>query len=116
MGGARIDVEERSDQLLDLARALADPTRLRIFFALHREERCVRDLVEAEGIAQPLVSHHLRVLADAGLVQTRRADRYRLYSLDPAGMGAALAALATVLDPVGLAPGARPGGNATCCR
>lgn len=116
MRSARVDIEQPSDQLLDLARALADPTRLRIFFALHREERCVRDLVDAEGIAQPLVSHHLRVLTDAGLVQSRRADRFRLYSLDPAGMEAALAALATVLDPDGLAPGARPGGNASCCR
>ncbi|HET7489425.1 MAG TPA: metalloregulator ArsR/SmtB family transcription factor [Acidimicrobiales bacterium] len=108
--------ERTADPALEVARALADPTRLRIFLALREEERCVRDLVASEGIAQPLASHHLRVLADAGLVETRRADRFRLYAVSPAGMRAALDALGGLLDPDGLEPPAMPGGNATCCR
>ena len=116
MAGSGVDTAERSVPVLEVARALADQTRLRIFLALRREERCVRDLVDAEGIAQPLVSHHLRVLADAGLVETRRADRFRLYAVSPAGMRTALAGLAGVLDPDALESAALPGGNATCCQ
>ncbi|MGH9179949.1 MAG: ArsR/SmtB family transcription factor [Acidimicrobiales bacterium] len=115
MAGAHADADRASPPVLELARALADPTRLRIFMRLRQEERCVRDLVDTEGIPQPLVSHHLKVLSDAGLVQTRRADRFRLYSLSPDGMEHALAAVAALLDPGRLVPAARPGGNETCC-
>lgn len=107
---------KRTVPVLEVARALADQTRLRIFQALQEEERCVRDLVDSEGIPQPLVSHHLRVLADAGLVETRRSDRFRLYAVSPDGMRAALSVLGGVLDPKGLAPVALPGGNDSCCR
>lgn len=106
----------RAVPVLEVARALSDQTRLRIFQALHQEERCVRDLVDSEGIPQPLVSHHLRVLAGAGLVETRRADRFTLYAVSPAGMRAALSVLGSVLDPDRLTPVALPGGNETCCQ
>ncbi|MEA2843664.1 MAG: hypothetical protein QOJ69_1335, partial [Actinomycetota bacterium] len=102
--------------LLGLLRALADPTRLRLFLALHQAERCVRDLVDEEGIPQPLVSHHLRVLARAGLVETRRADGFVFYALSPDGMAGALAVLSEILDPAGVGPAARPGGNQACCK
>jgi DNA-binding transcriptional ArsR family regulator len=101
--------------LLTPLRALADPTRLRLFLALRRAERCVRDLVETEGIPQPLVSHHLRLLAQAGLVETRRADGFVFYAVSVDGMASALAVLSGVLDPAGVGPLARPGGNAACC-
>lgn len=99
----------------DVLRALADPTRMRIFAALRAKERCVRDLVEAEGLAQPLVSHHLRVMGDAGLVTARRAGGFTLYALDPAGLRAARDVLDRLLDPDGLTGAARPGGNGACC-
>lgn len=102
--------------VLAVTRALADPTRLRVFLSLRQAERCVRDLVDSEGIPQPLVSHHLRVLAEAGLVQSRWADGFRLYAVSPEGMSMARARLVEVLDADGLAPAARPGGNAACCR
>lgn len=102
--------------LLGVSRALADPTRLRLFVALRQAERCVRDLVDSEGVGQPLVSHHLRVLTKAGLVQTRRADGFNLYAVRPDGMAAALVVLADVLDPASVAPQALPGGNEACCR
>ncbi|HVL92198.1 MAG TPA: metalloregulator ArsR/SmtB family transcription factor [Acidimicrobiales bacterium] len=101
---------------LAVLRALADPNRFRLFTAVRAKERCVRDLVDSEGLAQPLVSHHLRVLADAGLVQARRADGFSLYSVDPAGMAAARDALDRLLDPDRLAAMALPGGNPDCCR
>ena len=108
-GGERLDVTA-------VLRALADPNRLRIFDALRGMERCVRDLVQAEGMAQPLVSHHLRALEKAGLVRARRAQGFTLYAVDPDGMAAARAALAELLDADALDPLARPGGNPGCCR
>lgn len=97
-------------------RALADPTRLRLFLALRQAERCVRDLVTSEGFPQPLVSHHLRILTGAGLVQARRADGYTMYAVSPEGMAAALATLSELLDPAGVGPLALPGGNEACCK
>lgn len=104
------------EDLLRLTRALADPTRLRVFLALRHTERCVSDLSVSEEIPQPLVSHHLRVLADAGLVQTRRAEGFKLYAVRPEGMAAARDLAVALLDPDTLAPCSRPGGNEACCR
>lgn len=101
---------------LAFLRALADPTRLRLFVALRQAERCVRDLVESEDLPQPLVSHHLRILTGAGLVQARRADGFTFYAVSAEGMTAALAVIAELLDPAAIGPLARPGGNAACCK
>jgi ArsR family transcriptional regulator len=108
---ARLD-----DDVLPVLRALAEPNRLRLFLALRDKERCVRDLVEAEGLPQPLVSHHLRVLADAGLVQARRSDGFSLYAVRPEGMAGARSMAMDLLDPDAVGPLARPGGNEACCR
>ena len=105
----------RSD-VLPVLRALAEPNRLRLFLALRDKERCVRDLVDTEGLPQPLVSHHLRVLADAGLVQARRSDGFSLYAVSPDGMAVARGQAMELLDPDAVGPLARPGGNEGCCR
>lgn len=101
---------------LTALRALAEPTRLRLFLALREAERCVRDLVATEGVAQPLVSHHLRALVGAGLVQARRAEGFTFYAVDPVGMAAALDLMSELLDPARIGPRALPGGNAACCK
>jgi len=79
-----------------VARALGDPTRLGIATALlSGGELCVCDLAWVVGLAQNLVSHHLRQLRSAGLAHSRRQGRLVLYSLT--GRGATL--LAAVLGP-----------------
>lgn len=103
-------------EVLAILRALADPNRFRLFCALRGMERCVRDLVASEGMAQPLVSHHLRVLERAGLVRGRRSHGFTLYALDPRGLAAAKAAVMDLLDPESLSALAMPGGNSDCCR
>lgn len=102
--------------VLTLLRALAEPNRLRLLRALQDRERCVRDLVDAEHLPQPLVSHHLAVLARAGLVGARRADGFTMYFLDRPGLDAAQASVVDLLDSRRLSPAAQPGGNPTCCR
>ena len=115
--GATLDrVGDRAAEVLTLTRALADPTRLRLFLALRETERCVTDLVETEGLPQPLVSHHLRVLSDAGLVQARRSDGFKMYSVSLEGMAAGRELAMHLLDPDSVDARARPGGNSACCQ
>ncbi len=65
----------------DLLRALASPHRVAIVLELGEGERCVHELVESLGVAQPLVSQHLRVLRGERLVTGRRRGREVAYSL-----------------------------------
>jgi DNA-binding transcriptional ArsR family regulator len=62
---------------------LAEPTRREILELLRDGERPVGELVEALGSSQPLVSKHLKVLRDAGLVEARPEAQRRLYRLLP---------------------------------
>lgn len=65
----------------ELLRALAAPLRLAIVTELAAGSRCVHELVDAVGAAQPLVSQHLRVLKGAGVVSARRRGREITYTL-----------------------------------
>ena len=65
----------------DLLRALAAPVRIAIVLQLRVAPRCVHDLVDVLGAAQPLVSQHLRVLKSAGVVRGERHGREVVYSL-----------------------------------
>lgn len=65
-----------------LFHALGDEKRLAILARLTRGERCVCELSDEAGVGQSLLSFHLRVLKDAGLVQVRRVGRWGFYSVD----------------------------------
>ena len=70
-----------------LFRTLADPTRRAIFERLCREgEKTVGDLTARAGVSQPVVSKHLGVLKDAGLVQGRHHGRQTHYSAQLGGL------------------------------
>jgi DNA-binding transcriptional ArsR family regulator len=76
------------------AKALADPTRLTIAHALSQtDEACVCDLAWVMERADNLISHHLRVLRQAGLVESRRRGKMVLYALTGRGQDLLLAAL-----------------------
>lgn len=62
-------------------RALGDETRLRLLEVLTSGERNVAELMEALGLGQSLVSHHLRALREAGLVMVRREGRWVYYTI-----------------------------------
>ncbi len=66
-----------------LLRVLAEPLRERIVDLLADEELCVCHLTEELGVTQTLVSHHLRVLRDAGVVDTERHRYWTYYRLRP---------------------------------
>jgi ArsR family transcriptional regulator len=78
-----------ADEAEDMAAALrvvADPARLRLVSLLGTAEAgevCVCDLTEPLGVSQPTVSHHLKVLADAGLVLREQRGRWAYFRLVP---------------------------------
>ena len=65
----------------ELLRALAAPVRIAIVLQLRDGHKCVHELVDALGVAQPLISQHLRVLKAAGVVEGERNGREVLYHL-----------------------------------
>ena len=78
-----IDVDLGASELL---KVLAEPMRWRIVSELATEELCVCHLVEELGVPQPLVSHHLRVLRDAGLVECEKWRYWTYYRLRPTSL------------------------------
>ncbi|GGV16070.1 transcriptional regulator [Actinomadura cremea] len=75
-------------------RVLADPVRARIVGLLSGEALCVCHLVEETGARQTNISNHLRVLREAGLVETEPCGRFTYYRLRPEPLQAASARLA----------------------
>jgi ArsR family transcriptional regulator len=65
-------------------KALADPTRLRIMLLLQVRELCVCELTHILGMEQSRVSHHMRILREAGLTEDLRQGRWMIYRI-PAG-------------------------------
>ncbi|WP_331766343.1 metalloregulator ArsR/SmtB family transcription factor [Embleya sp. NBC_00896] len=82
----------------DLLKVLADPLRLRIVTLLAGEALCVCHLIEETGARQTNLSNHLRVLREAGLVDTEPCGRFTYYRLRPEGIGAVAAALGGLAD------------------
>jgi DNA-binding transcriptional ArsR family regulator len=73
----------RAATTTDVFNAIAEPRRRELLDALAAGERSVSELVEVLGLAQPLVSKHLRVLREVGAVEVRDDGRRRLYRVDP---------------------------------
>jgi len=93
-------------QAADLARllkALADPTRLRLvsMVAAHEGgEACVCELTGPLGLTQPTVSHHLKILVDAGIFTRDKRGVWAYYAVVPSVMDALAAVLSTGGQPV----------------
>lgn len=82
---------ERSEaeDLARLLKAIADPARLQVITLLRSAEAgeaCVCDLTTPLGLSQSTVSHHMKILSDAGLVRRERRGTWSYYSLVPEGM------------------------------
>ncbi|HYF95382.1 MAG TPA: metalloregulator ArsR/SmtB family transcription factor [Symbiobacteriaceae bacterium] len=80
------------EQIL-LMKTLSDPTRLKLFKLILREELCVCELQEILQISQPAVSQHIARLKAAGLVRERKAGMWTLYQGDLQRITAALGAM-----------------------
>ena len=78
--------EDEATRLASALRVLADPARLRLLSLIGAHpngEACVCELTEPLGLSQPTVSHHLKVLAEAGLVGREKRGRWVYYWVLP---------------------------------
>ncbi|WP_267241608.1 ArsR/SmtB family transcription factor [Streptomyces sp. PR69] len=92
-----IDREE-AERLAWMVKAIADPTRLQILRLIERSpsgEACVCDLTDCLGLRQPTVSHHLKIMTDAGLLTRERRGTWSWFSVDHEG----LRRIRDILDP-----------------
>lgn len=88
--------ERDADELAMAFTALADPVRLRLLNLLGAApegEVCICNLVAPIGKSQPTISHHMKLLAEAGLVHGERRGKWVWYSLDRARLDALRSAL-----------------------
>jgi ArsR family transcriptional regulator len=79
---------ERRNEIVAVFHALGDPTRLEIFrlVASQTEPICVCDISARFDVTQPTISHHLKVLREAGLVTVSRRGIWAYYAADERGM------------------------------
>jgi ArsR family transcriptional regulator len=87
-----------ADELASAFKALADPGRLRLlsFIAAQADgEACVCHVTAPVGLSQPTVSHHLKVLHEAGLLDREKRGAWVYYRVKPARLEALRSALAT---------------------
>ena len=93
-----VDLDAGTDFAPAVFKALAEPARWRIVELLADEELCVCHLVEQLDLPQSLVSHHLRALRDAGLVDSSRFRYWTYYRLRPEALAPLAAQLARIAD------------------
>jgi len=77
---------EAAERMAGLLKAVADPTRLQLLSLIRASEdgqACVCDLTVPLGLRQPTVSHHLKVLTEAGVLVKKRRGLWSFYSIDP---------------------------------
>jgi ArsR family transcriptional regulator len=92
--------QSQSEQIAPLLKALADPVRLRLLSIVASHvggEACVCDLTDCFELSQPTISHHLKVLHGAGLLEREKRGTWVYYRVRPA----VLTDLAALITPVG---------------
>ena len=85
MGGVETDmtVHEKNARVF---KAFCDPNRLKILDMLRNGEQCAYALLEVLKIGQPTLSHHMKILTDAGIVRAWKEGKWMHYTLDMKGI------------------------------
>jgi ArsR family transcriptional regulator len=97
VAGSALD-QAAAERLAALLKALAEPTRLRLLslVAAQRDgEACICDLTAPVALSQPTVSHHMKVLVDAGLLTREQRGKWAYYRLVPGALDDIAATLST---------------------
>lgn len=76
---------EETRQTIELLKVVAEENRLRILCILKKEEHCVCQIIDYLDLSQSLVSHHLKSLKDAGLIQDSKRGLWVYYTLTEKG-------------------------------
>lgn len=79
--------------LVNFLKAMGEDTRVKIITMLLREEMCICELIEELGLSQSAVSHHVKILKQAELVNDRRDGKWTYYSINKNGFAAHLDSL-----------------------
>lgn len=82
---------DEAEQLAGTLKAVADPARIRLLSLIQDQpdgEACVCHLTEPLGLGQPTVSHHLKILSDAGFLTSDRRGKWVYYRVVPEAMAA----------------------------
>jgi ArsR family transcriptional regulator len=88
---------ESADKLARTLKAIADPSRLRLIsIVAGQDEACVCDLTEPLGLGQPTVSHHLKILVDAGIFTREKRGTWAYYRIVPGALDSIATLLVTV--------------------
>ena len=69
-------------EIVAICKAIGDNNRLQIVQMLSDKEKCACKLLEAFDITQPTLSHHMKILCDCGLVNSRKEGKWSYYSLN----------------------------------
>ena len=80
---------DAAERLAAVLKVLAEPTRLRLLSlvaANQDSEECICNLTELVGVSQPTVSHHMRLLVDAGLLEREQRGKWAYYRLVPGAL------------------------------
>jgi DNA-binding transcriptional ArsR family regulator len=102
------DTIDPFEQMEDVLQTLGDANRLRIVSFIGRESRAVSEIVSAIRLSQPLVSHHLRVLREQGILVTRREGPFIYYQLTDQRVFEALHLLSEIVRITGPSASAGP--------
>lgn len=95
-----MSMDRTSDLLVRVAKALGDPTRLELLRRISAAgEMCCKDLVTLFPVSQATVSHHLKILTDAGLVTARREGQFTYYALRKGALEGHAALLGKAFQP-----------------
>ena len=92
---------EAAEALARMFKALGDPTRVKLLSmiaAAEDGEACICDMTEPVGLSQPTVSHHMRLLAEAGLATREQRGRWAYYRVVPSVLQSLAGALSAAGD------------------
>jgi ArsR family transcriptional regulator len=92
-----------AEQLAAVLKVLAEPTRLRLLSLIaanQDSEECICNLTDVVGVSQPTVSHHMKLLVDAGLLEREQRGKWAYYRLVPGALDALAGLLTKVAQPV----------------
>jgi ArsR family transcriptional regulator len=91
-----------AQRLAAVLKVIADPTRLRLLsiVAAHQDsEECICNLTDRVGLSQPTVSHHMKLLVDAGLLEREQRGKWAYYRLLPGALDALGTLVSTIARP-----------------
>lgn len=80
------DMEKEYDDYAKVFKAFCDPHRLKILNILKSGEHCACKLLELLDVSQSTLSHHMKILADANIVNVRKAGKWSYYTLSKEGI------------------------------